>query len=112
VSRVGLAVRVGPSIPRHGFGAWAAIGILAALHLRDQTGEAQHVETSLLKTGVAWMPSLRRAILPMGPSPNRAVRATAQWRPTKPAATALVLLAAPNQGLFVSLPGGWRCRTD
>ncbi|MDT7554344.1 MAG: formyl-CoA transferase [Pseudonocardiales bacterium] len=47
--------RVGPSIVDQGTGMWAALGILAALRARDTTGEAQHVETSLMETGVAWM---------------------------------------------------------
>jgi crotonobetainyl-CoA:carnitine CoA-transferase CaiB-like acyl-CoA transferase len=47
--------RVGPSIIDQGTGMWAALGILAALRIRDATGEAQHVETSLMETGVAWM---------------------------------------------------------
>jgi crotonobetainyl-CoA:carnitine CoA-transferase CaiB-like acyl-CoA transferase len=47
--------RVGPSIIDQGTGMWAALGILAALRARDATGEAQHVETSLMETGVAWM---------------------------------------------------------
>jgi crotonobetainyl-CoA:carnitine CoA-transferase CaiB-like acyl-CoA transferase len=47
--------RVGPSIVDQGTGMWAALGVLAALRTRDATGEAQHVETSLMETGVAWM---------------------------------------------------------
>ncbi|MDF2442276.1 MAG: hypothetical protein JWR01_479 [Subtercola sp.] len=47
--------RVGPSIIDQGTGMWAAMGVLAALRQRDVTGEAQHVETSLMETGVAWM---------------------------------------------------------
>ncbi|WP_317762229.1 CaiB/BaiF CoA transferase family protein [Rhodococcus opacus] len=47
--------RVGPSIVDQGTGMWAALGVFAALRQRDLTGEAQHVETSLMETGVAWM---------------------------------------------------------
>ncbi len=47
--------RVGPSIIDQGTGLWAALGVLAALRQRDLTGEAQHVETSLMESGVAWM---------------------------------------------------------
>jgi crotonobetainyl-CoA:carnitine CoA-transferase CaiB-like acyl-CoA transferase len=47
--------RVGPSIIDQGTGMWAALGVLAALRQRDLTHEAQHVETSLMETGVAWM---------------------------------------------------------
>jgi crotonobetainyl-CoA:carnitine CoA-transferase CaiB-like acyl-CoA transferase len=51
----GMPSRVGPSIIDQGTGMWAALGVLAALRKRDVVGEAQHVETSLMETGVAWM---------------------------------------------------------
>jgi formyl-CoA transferase/CoA:oxalate CoA-transferase len=51
----GNPIRVGASIIDQGAGMWAAIGVLAALHERDKSGEAQLVETSLFETGVAWM---------------------------------------------------------
>lgn len=51
----GMPSRVGPSIIDQGTGMWAALGILAALRKRDLDGEAQHVETSLMEAGVAWM---------------------------------------------------------
>lgn len=48
---------VPPSLQRPGVGDHAAgsnlvVGILAALRLRDQTGEGRYVETSLLQTGL------------------------------------------------------------
>jgi crotonobetainyl-CoA:carnitine CoA-transferase CaiB-like acyl-CoA transferase len=51
----GMPSRVGPSIIDQGTGMWAALGILAALRKRDLDQEAQHVETSLMETGVSWM---------------------------------------------------------
>jgi crotonobetainyl-CoA:carnitine CoA-transferase CaiB-like acyl-CoA transferase len=51
----GMPSRVGPSIIDQGTGMWTALGILAALRKRDLDGEAQHVETSLMESGVAWM---------------------------------------------------------
>lgn len=51
----GMPSRVGPSIVDQGTGMWAALGVLAALRRRDADGEAQHVETSLLETGVSWV---------------------------------------------------------
>jgi len=37
-----------------GTGMFAVIGILAALHVREQTGAGQLVDTSLLETPIAW----------------------------------------------------------
>lgn len=48
-------VRVGPSIIDQATGMWAALGVLAALREQERGGGAQHVQTSLLETGVAWM---------------------------------------------------------
>lgn len=36
-------------------GMYATVGILAALRHRDQTGEGQHVDLSLVDTSLAWM---------------------------------------------------------
>lgn len=51
----GAPVRAGPSVIDMGSAHWAALGILAALRVRDQTGKPQLVQTSLLETGVSWM---------------------------------------------------------
>jgi crotonobetainyl-CoA:carnitine CoA-transferase CaiB-like acyl-CoA transferase len=47
-------VRVGPSIVDQGCGMWAAIGILAALHRRQLTGEGCEIDGSLYETAVSW----------------------------------------------------------
>jgi formyl-CoA transferase/CoA:oxalate CoA-transferase len=38
-----------------GSGVYGALGIVAALRVRDATGEAQHVQTSLFETALAWL---------------------------------------------------------
>lgn len=48
-------VRAGVSIVDFGSGMWSVIGILSALHRRDQTGEGASVNASLLETAIAWM---------------------------------------------------------
>lgn len=48
-------VRVGPAIIDQGSGMWSAIGILAALHRRAQTGEGCEIDTSLYETALSWI---------------------------------------------------------
>jgi formyl-CoA transferase/CoA:oxalate CoA-transferase len=45
---------------------WAAIGTLAALRVRDQTGQGDHVDVSLLETVVSWQTYLAEAYLVTG----------------------------------------------
>jgi crotonobetainyl-CoA:carnitine CoA-transferase CaiB-like acyl-CoA transferase len=49
-------VRCGPSIVDQGTGLWAAVGILAAVRLRDLGAGPQRVDTSLFETALAWLP--------------------------------------------------------
>ena len=51
----GEPVRVGPSIIDLSSGMWASNAICAALWKRDELGEAQHIDTSLFESGLAWM---------------------------------------------------------
>ncbi|MFL9966371.1 CoA transferase [Paraburkholderia sediminicola] len=51
----GDPVRIGTSIVDMGSGMWCAIGILAALNKRNQTGEGTTVDASLFETGLSWM---------------------------------------------------------
>lgn len=50
----GPPTSVGVPICDMGSGMWAVSGILAALHVRSQTGKGQRVECSLLETAVAY----------------------------------------------------------
>ncbi len=99
------AVRVGPSIIDMGSAHWAAIGILAALRIRDQTGEAQHVETSLLETGVAWMSYFAAGYFADGTIAGPSGTRHSVMAPYEDFAArdGLLYIAAPNQSLFVTL---------
>lgn len=99
------AVRVGPSIIDMGSAHWAALGILAALRLRDDTGEAQLVETSLLETGVAWMSYFAAGYFADGTIPQPSGTRHGVMAPYEDFAAkdGLLYIAAPNQSLFISL---------
>jgi crotonobetainyl-CoA:carnitine CoA-transferase CaiB-like acyl-CoA transferase len=47
--------RVGVSMVDMGTGMWSALGIVAALLLRKETGRGTRIDTSLLETGIGWM---------------------------------------------------------
>ena len=51
----GPATRIGTSILDFGTGMWAAMGALAALWQRGQTGQGCTVDASLLETGLGWL---------------------------------------------------------
>ncbi len=84
---------------------WAAIGILAALRLRDQTGEAQLVQTSLLETGVAWMSYFAAGYFADGTIPGPSGTRHSAMAPYEDfsARDGVIYIAAPNQALFVAL---------
>ena len=50
----GLPVRAGPSICDLGAGMWLALGILAALLKRQQTGKGCTISTSIFETALFW----------------------------------------------------------
>ncbi len=99
------SVRVGPSIIDQGSAHWAAIGILSALRLRDQTGEAQRVETSLLETGVNWMSYFAAGYFADGtvPGPNGARHGVMAPYEDFKTRDGVLYIAAPNQNLFRNL---------
>lgn len=51
--REGVPMNIRPAFNDMGTGAFSALGIVAALRHRDQTGEGQRLETSLLGTAMA-----------------------------------------------------------
>ena len=48
-------VRVGTSIIDMGTGMWTALGIMAAVRQRDESGEGCTIDASLYETAIAWM---------------------------------------------------------
>jgi crotonobetainyl-CoA:carnitine CoA-transferase CaiB-like acyl-CoA transferase len=48
-------VRAGVSIADQGTGMWAALGVVAALHERERTGEGREVDVSLYETALGFM---------------------------------------------------------
>lgn len=66
----GPPTRVGTSIVDFGAGLWAAIGVLAALQRRQQTGQGGRVHTSLLQTAAAWVSFQHMAFLATGKVPE------------------------------------------
>ena len=99
------AVRVGPSIIDMGAAHWAALGILAALRIRDRTGEPQLVETSLLETGVSWMSYFAAGYFADGTVAGRNGTRHGVMAPYEDFAArdGLLYIAAPNQSLFLTL---------
>lgn len=97
--------RVGVAVVDLMAGHYAAIGILAALLHRQQTGEGQHIDIALLDVGVGTMANIASAYLGAGvvarrnggvhPSvvPSQVFRASDGW----------LILAAGNDGQFAKL---------
>jgi crotonobetainyl-CoA:carnitine CoA-transferase CaiB-like acyl-CoA transferase len=65
---------VGISLSDHVTGLYACIGILAALHARDQTGRGQEVKTSLLQASVSFAQEAAARYFATGESPTRQTR--------------------------------------
>ena len=91
----------------------STIGILAALHERENSGRGQHVDVSLFDVGIASMANLAQSYLATGISPGRIGNAHPQVVPYQDfeAADGFFMLAANNDDQFrrlcdtVGLPG-------
>lgn len=62
--------KVGFSIADIGTGMWGVIGVLAALRTREQSGQGDHVDVSLLETVISWQTYLAEAALVAGDKPG------------------------------------------
>ena len=97
--------RVGVAISDITTGLYAAIGILAALHHRDGTGEGQYIDLALLDTQVGWLANQASNYLTGGVVPGL----TGKWHPNlapyQPfrTADADIILAVGNDTQFTSL---------
>lgn len=67
----GPPARIGASVVDYGTGMWTAIGILAALVARAQTGRGCVVNTSLFETALMWMSTHVAAFTASGKLPQR-----------------------------------------
>ncbi len=85
----------------------AAVAILAALRRRDETGEGEHVEVSLLDSALSGLVNVAQSVLVTGeeaPRFGNAHRSVAPYEPLQ-AEDGLVAVAAANDGLFAKLCG-------
>ena len=64
-------VRVGPSIIDQGTAMWGAVGVLAALYRRRESGKGGVVDVSLFETAAAWMGMYAAQYLGSGEIPVR-----------------------------------------
>ena len=100
-------VRVGTSIIDMGTGMWCAIGILAALKRRADTGKGCVVDASLYETALAWMTAHATVVQASGRSPGRqgsGVRGLAPYQ-AYACSDGYLVVAAPNERLFSRLAG-------
>jgi crotonobetainyl-CoA:carnitine CoA-transferase CaiB-like acyl-CoA transferase len=83
-------------------GLHSALGILAALHHRDMTGEGQHIETNLLSSALSAMVNQTSAYVAGGVIPHRMGNAHLSLFPYEPLATGDgdLIIAAGNDRQF------------
>ena len=86
-------------------GLHSAVGILAALHHRDVTGEGQHIETNLLSTALSAMVNQTSAYVAGGVVPHRMGNSHLSLFPYEPLATGDgdLIIAAGNDRQFRKL---------
>lgn len=98
-------VRVGVSIIDMASGMWAAIGILAALYERRQTGVGGVVDCSLLETALAWMLNPITSYQCSGDLPKRRGSSSPDIVPYQafPVRDGHIMVAAGNDNLFRKL---------
>ena len=83
-------------------GLHSVVGILAALHHRDVTGEGQHIETNLLSTALSAMANQTSAYVAGGVVPHRMGNSHLSLFPYEPLATGDgdLIIAAGNDRQF------------
>jgi crotonobetainyl-CoA:carnitine CoA-transferase CaiB-like acyl-CoA transferase len=88
-------------------GLQSAVGILAALHHRDVTGEGQHIETNLLSTALSTMVNQVSAYIAGDVVPHRMGNAHLSLFPYEPLPTGdgELIVVAGNDGQFRRLCG-------
>jgi crotonobetainyl-CoA:carnitine CoA-transferase CaiB-like acyl-CoA transferase len=98
----GEPVRSGTSSADVGAGMWALIGILAALHARETSGQGQLVDVSLLDGQVAWLTYVAGKYFATGVTPGRHGSAHESLTPYQvfPTADAPLMVAVGSDGLW------------
>jgi formyl-CoA transferase/CoA:oxalate CoA-transferase len=98
-------VRVGTSVIDSGTGVWAALGIVAALLERAQTGRGREVDVSLFETGLSLVGYQLTDALRTGNAPGRYGTAFPLIAPYEVFSTqdGELMIAAANDGLFAQL---------
>lgn len=77
----GGPVRVGAPISDFSTGLFGMVGILSALHVRDQHPEGQHIEVAMLDSSIALMANYIPAVAGLGETVERRGRTHAQIVP-------------------------------
>jgi len=103
----GPPTRIGTSILDYGTGMWAAMGVLAALVRRAQTGGGCVVDASLFETGLAWLKGHYASFRASGTVPERHRTGSNRVVPFQAfeTKTGPLIVAAGNDRLFVKLAG-------
>jgi formyl-CoA transferase/CoA:oxalate CoA-transferase len=101
----GPPVRVGVSLIDLGTGVWAALGILAALYEREQTGAGRTLELSLYETALSLLSYQLVGYFGAGFVPGRQGSAFPQIAPYQafPARDGELMIVAANDKLFRAL---------
>ncbi|GKS93925.1 CaiB/BaiF CoA-transferase family protein [Acidovorax sp. SUPP2825] len=95
-------LRVGVAVIDLFTGLYASNAILAALHVRERTGEGQHIDMALLDVGMAMLANQASGFLATGQAPTRQGNTHPSLVPYQdfPTADGAMLLAIGNDGQF------------
>ena len=98
----GGPLRVGVAVIDLFTGLYASNAILAALHVRQQTGVGQHIDMALLDVGMAVLANQAAGFLATGRAPSRMGNQHPSLAPYQdfPTADGAMLLAIGNDGQF------------
>ena len=97
--------RVGSSVVDFGTGMWSALGVLAALHKRTETGKGSHVTTALLDTAIGWVSYHLMSYLASGLVPGPMGSGFAMIAPYQmfPTSDGQLMIGAGNDASFYRL---------
>ncbi|MCR8957894.1 CoA transferase [Variovorax sp. S2] len=98
----GGPLRVGVALTDLFTGVYASTAVLAALQVRDRTGEGQHIDMALLDVGMAILANQASAFLNTGKAPQRQGNTHPSLAPYQdfPTLDGSMLLAIGNNGQF------------